>query len=214
MTPEQIHHEYWLSNFTDIGKTFINGNIVWTHSNIAKFFESQGLTTDAVKPHIGEGIIYALCGTCSAAELPFSATSRGRLVELKKRLDQGSGRCPECWAEQQEAAKVAKALTAEKEKADAEKAAVEKLIQLETYRKSLVLKHGVLATDTLCVCGEGYLVVRFASGQGRCFLGCSRYNPYKYSCDHTQPLAPEFWGKYLPIFQARLDGAKTMAVVA
>lgn len=190
MTPEEISGHYWSGKIID-------DTIVWTHPNITVFFDEHGLKMDQVTPFIGSIEFKGRCGTCGKEGLPFAATSRSKIVALYKRVQAGNGRCTECFDKEQEQAVLAAKLAAEK-------VAAEKAAELETYRKSLVLKHGVLMTGELCPECDGFLIARLNSTSMKPFLSCSRFNPYRWSCDYTQSLAPEFHDQFMPIFRARL----------
>jgi hypothetical protein len=191
MTPEEICTAYWAGKI-------VARKIVWGYPSIATFFAERGMEMSQVYPLVGNGVIHAACGGCGKEDLSFTARSRTGLVKLAKEVLNGQGRCKEC-SEKEQTARVAA------EKAAADAAAAEKAAELEVYRKSLVLKHGVLMTDAICPeCMDGFLVVRLNSTAMKPFLSCSRFNPHRWTCTHTQSLAPEFHEDYLEIFRARL----------
>jgi hypothetical protein len=193
MTPEEIKTHYWE------GK--IDGDkIRWTHSNASEFFRKHGIEMNDVYPHVESATLRGPCGTCDA-KTAYDVTTRSKAVAILQSLNSGGGRCHECYAKEKADIAVKKAAEA---KAFAERAA-QKVVELETYRRSLELKHGIMLTNALCPsCEDGFLIVRLNANMMSPFLSCSRYNPYRNTCRHSQPLAMEFWEKYMLIFRERM----------
>jgi hypothetical protein len=199
MTTDEMVDAYWACSRVD-------NKVVFTNANISEFFKERGLKMKDVLPHIGKITFTGACGTCEKDGLVFSASSRSDLLRATHNVwSNNGGICNEC--SDKKAAEKAAA-----EKLAAEQEAAEKAAALEVYRKSLGLKHGLLLTDVLCPkCSDGWLVVKLNSTAMRPFLSCSRFTPYRYSCDYTQSLALELHENYMPVFRARLAAKEASA---
>jgi len=106
--------------------------------------------------------------------------------------------CPPCREKRQVAAAAAMKVKEEQE-------AAQKAKDREERRKYLELRYGNLMTGVVCPeCQNGFLIAKLNSTTMRVFLGCSSFNPYRYSCSYTQPLASDLQEQFMPTFRARL----------
>jgi hypothetical protein len=199
MAAETIHREYWAHEIC-------NRKIIWKHPSVAVFFKAHGLKMSEVLAAKGDDELDAACAKCGKP-CTFNCISRTDMVQVARSVLNGGARCRECY----KAGQVAAALAA---KQAAEEAAVreaqwraEKIAQLQKKRGAVALREGKLFTGEICPqCLDGFLIVRLSSTTQKPFLGCSSFNPHKYStCRYTQPLAPDLQEPYLEIFRQRLN---------